>query len=96
MRCQLSCSLDEEILHISGSLIPVNTGSIRWLEKHSRDESQARRYLLRFPELILLPVIRNRKLYVLYSHDLVFVNDNNAVVVQTRTEKGRDNGNSRS
>lgn len=35
-------SLDEEILHISGSLIPVNTGSIRWLEKHSRDESQAR------------------------------------------------------
>ncbi|XP_062165510.1 uncharacterized protein LOC133872023 [Alnus glutinosa] len=30
-------SFDEEILHISGSLVPTNTGSIRWLAKHMED-----------------------------------------------------------
>ncbi|KAK3198195.1 hypothetical protein Dsin_021610 [Dipteronia sinensis] len=32
-------SFDEEILHISGSLIPAHTGSIRWLDKNSEDVS---------------------------------------------------------
>jgi hypothetical protein len=31
------CSLDEEILHISGSLIPANTGSVHWLDKYYVD-----------------------------------------------------------
>ncbi|XP_062109270.1 uncharacterized protein LOC133819908 [Humulus lupulus] len=30
-------SLDEEVLHISGSLVPENTGSIHWLANHSED-----------------------------------------------------------
>ncbi|KAH9759003.1 SHS2 Rpb7-N domain-containing protein [Citrus sinensis] len=30
-------SFDEEILHISGSLIPARTGSIRWLDKKSKN-----------------------------------------------------------
>ncbi|CAK7346238.1 unnamed protein product [Dovyalis caffra] len=30
-------SMDEEILHISGSLIPANTGSVHWLDKHLVD-----------------------------------------------------------
>ncbi|KAL9449057.1 hypothetical protein AB3S75_011065 [Citrus x aurantiifolia] len=30
-------SFDEEILHISGSLIPAHTGSIRWLDKKSKN-----------------------------------------------------------
>ncbi|KAG6785694.1 hypothetical protein POTOM_007271 [Populus tomentosa] len=30
-------SLDEEILHISGSLIPANTGSVHWLDKYYAD-----------------------------------------------------------
>ncbi|KAJ6681062.1 DNA-DIRECTED RNA polymerase I SUBUNIT RPA43 [Salix koriyanagi] len=30
-------SLDEEILHISGSLIPTNTGSVHWLDKYFVD-----------------------------------------------------------
>ncbi|XP_072988794.1 DNA-directed RNA polymerase I subunit rpa43 isoform X1 [Typha latifolia] len=30
-------SVDEEILHLSGSLIPSNTGCIRWLSKHGGD-----------------------------------------------------------
>lgn len=30
-------SLDEEILHISGSLIPANTGSVHWLDKYFVD-----------------------------------------------------------
>jgi hypothetical protein len=29
--------LDEEILHISGSLIPANTGSVHWLDKYFVD-----------------------------------------------------------
>ncbi|KAK4852781.1 hypothetical protein QYF36_027003 [Acer negundo] len=32
-------SFDEEILHISGSLFPAHTGSIRWLDKNSEDAS---------------------------------------------------------
>ncbi|KAG7966751.1 hypothetical protein I3843_08G064600 [Carya illinoinensis] len=32
-------SFDEEILHISGSLVPRNTGSIGWLAKHMEDVS---------------------------------------------------------
>ncbi|KAF8411997.1 hypothetical protein HHK36_004556 [Tetracentron sinense] len=36
-------SLDEEILHISGSLIPAQTGSIRWLDKHVEEGSQPER-----------------------------------------------------
>ncbi|XP_077220926.1 DNA-directed RNA polymerase isoform X2 [Tasmannia lanceolata] len=31
-------SFDEEILHISGSLIPTHTGCIRWLHKHATEE----------------------------------------------------------
>ncbi|XP_058098800.1 uncharacterized protein LOC131243446 [Magnolia sinica] len=31
-------SFDEEILHISGSLIPANTGCIRWLYEHATEE----------------------------------------------------------
>ncbi|KAL5557911.1 hypothetical protein UlMin_034122 [Ulmus minor] len=30
-------SLDEEMLHISGSLIPAHTGNIHWLAKHVED-----------------------------------------------------------
>ncbi|KAL4571661.1 hypothetical protein LXL04_018424 [Taraxacum kok-saghyz] len=30
-------SFDEEILHISGSLIPSHTGSVSWLDKHSEE-----------------------------------------------------------
>uniref|UniRef100_A0A2P2L0X7 DNA-directed RNA polymerase I subunit rpa43 n=1 Tax=Rhizophora mucronata TaxID=61149 RepID=A0A2P2L0X7_RHIMU len=30
-------SLDEELLHISGSLKPGHTGSARWLDKYSED-----------------------------------------------------------
>ncbi|KAI8549526.1 hypothetical protein RHMOL_Rhmol06G0031600 [Rhododendron molle] len=36
-------SFDEEILHISGSLHPANTGSIHWLYKHMEDSSNADR-----------------------------------------------------
>ncbi|XP_010271411.1 PREDICTED: probable DNA-directed RNA polymerase I subunit RPA43 [Nelumbo nucifera] len=32
-------SFDEEILHISGSLIPENTGSTKWLHKHVEEGS---------------------------------------------------------
>ncbi|KAM7259357.1 hypothetical protein ACFE04_015098 [Oxalis oulophora] len=32
-------SLDEEILHMSASLLPSNTGSIKWLDKNSEDVS---------------------------------------------------------
>jgi hypothetical protein len=31
------CSFDEEILHISGSIVPTNIRSIRWLAKHMED-----------------------------------------------------------
>ncbi|KAK6938930.1 hypothetical protein RJ641_032438 [Dillenia turbinata] len=34
-------SFDEEILHFSGSLIPVHTGSIQWLQKYLKDDSQS-------------------------------------------------------
>lgn len=34
-------SFDEEILHISGSLLPTNTGSALWLHTNSEDRSQA-------------------------------------------------------
>lgn len=33
-------SFDEEILHVSGSLIPASTGSIRWLSKNSEEASR--------------------------------------------------------
>lgn len=33
-------SLDEELLHISGSLLPKNTGSVRWLVKHSLEDDE--------------------------------------------------------
>ncbi|KAH7523532.1 hypothetical protein FEM48_Zijuj06G0021300 [Ziziphus jujuba var. spinosa] len=33
-------SFDEEILHISGSLVPPHTGSIWWLDRHSKEVSQ--------------------------------------------------------
>ncbi|KAK1374749.1 DNA-directed RNA polymerase I subunit RPA43 [Heracleum sosnowskyi] len=36
-------SFDEEILHISGSLLPANTGSALWLHTNSEDRSQADR-----------------------------------------------------
>ncbi|KAJ7942389.1 DNA-directed RNA polymerase I subunit rpa43 [Quillaja saponaria] len=32
-------SFDEEILHISGSLVPDHTGSIRWLDRNMEDAS---------------------------------------------------------
>ncbi|KAI0502249.1 hypothetical protein KFK09_017196 [Dendrobium nobile] len=32
-------SLDEEMLHISGSLVPPNTGCINWLSKHEVDDA---------------------------------------------------------
>lgn len=31
----LLCSLDEEIIHISGSLAATGTGSVKWLEKRN-------------------------------------------------------------
>ncbi|XP_017702024.2 uncharacterized protein LOC103722595 isoform X2 [Phoenix dactylifera] len=41
-------SLDEEILHISGSLMPSQTGCIRWLSKHgAEDEPEINRSLKR-------------------------------------------------
>uniref|UniRef100_A0A5B6YFX0 DNA-directed RNA polymerase subunit n=1 Tax=Davidia involucrata TaxID=16924 RepID=A0A5B6YFX0_DAVIN len=36
-------SFDEEILHISGSLVPVHTGSIHWLDKNLEDCSHTNR-----------------------------------------------------
>ncbi|PSS17162.1 DNA-directed RNA polymerase I subunit RPA43 [Actinidia chinensis var. chinensis] len=36
-------SFDEEILHISGSLVPPHTGSVRWLDKNGEDWSHADR-----------------------------------------------------
>ncbi|GMY15366.1 putative dna-directed rna polymerase i subunit rpa43 [Fagus crenata] len=36
-------SFDEEILHISGSLVPANTGSIRWLARHLEEFSLTER-----------------------------------------------------
>ncbi|XP_010246495.1 PREDICTED: probable DNA-directed RNA polymerase I subunit RPA43 isoform X2 [Nelumbo nucifera] len=36
-------SFDEEILHISGSLIPVNTGSTKWLHKNMEEGSMVDR-----------------------------------------------------
>jgi len=35
-----SCSLDEEVLHITGSLIPTHTGCVRWLSKHGVEGGQ--------------------------------------------------------
>lgn len=34
----MSYSLDEEILHISGSLVPPHTGCIRWLSRHGVED----------------------------------------------------------
>lgn len=34
-------SFDEEILHVSGSLLPAHTGSVRWLNKNTEDLPQA-------------------------------------------------------
>lgn len=39
-----SFSFDEEILHISGSLIPAHTGSVRWLDKKSKNVCLADRF----------------------------------------------------
>lgn len=39
-----SFSFDEEILHISGSLKPAHTGSIRWLDKKSKNVCLADRF----------------------------------------------------
>lgn len=36
------CSLDEETLHITGSLIPAHTGSISWLDKYLADVTTGR------------------------------------------------------
>ncbi|KAE8716374.1 indole-3-acetic acid-induced protein ARG7-like [Hibiscus syriacus] len=33
-------SFDEEILHITGSLMPAHTGSIRWLDRNSEEVSE--------------------------------------------------------
>ncbi|KAF8410474.1 hypothetical protein HHK36_003003 [Tetracentron sinense] len=43
LRASLTSILDEEILHISGSLILAQTGSIRWLDKHVEEGSQPER-----------------------------------------------------
>ncbi|XP_010918524.1 uncharacterized protein [Elaeis guineensis] len=44
-------SLDEETLHISGSLMPCQTGCIRWLSKHgAEDEPEINRSLKRHRE----------------------------------------------
>lgn len=41
-------SMDEEMLHITGSLVPPNTGCIWWLSKHGVDDvSQKERYMKR-------------------------------------------------
>ncbi|CAH8284866.1 unnamed protein product [Eruca vesicaria subsp. sativa] len=32
-------SFDEEVMHIAGSLIPANTGCVKWLEKQSEEVS---------------------------------------------------------
>ncbi|KAI3936017.1 hypothetical protein MKW92_044101 [Papaver armeniacum] len=40
-------SFDEEILHISGSLVPSHTGSIDWLDKHAEEGSQSERSIKR-------------------------------------------------
>ncbi|KAF5180075.1 Dna-directed rna polymerase [Thalictrum thalictroides] len=36
-------SMDEEILHISGSLVPPNTGSIKWLDHRKEDDVESER-----------------------------------------------------
>ncbi|XP_010533719.1 PREDICTED: uncharacterized protein LOC104809415 [Tarenaya hassleriana] len=36
-------SFDEEVMHISGSLLPDNTGCVRWLEKNSEEASHTDR-----------------------------------------------------
>ncbi|CAI9116897.1 OLC1v1018179C1 [Oldenlandia corymbosa var. corymbosa] len=33
---------DEEIIHISGSLLPAHTGCVKWLEKHVEELSQSK------------------------------------------------------
>ena len=40
------CSFNEEIVHISGSLVPVHTGSIHWLAKHLEDDTATDRFQL--------------------------------------------------
>ncbi|XP_026432686.1 uncharacterized protein LOC113330038 isoform X2 [Papaver somniferum] len=40
-------SFDEEILHISGSLIPSHTGNVDWLDKHVEEGSQSERSIKR-------------------------------------------------
>ncbi|XP_071924002.1 uncharacterized protein [Coffea arabica] len=34
-------SFDEEILHVSGSLLPAHTGCVKWLERHLEEWSQS-------------------------------------------------------
>ncbi|TXG66420.1 hypothetical protein EZV62_007695 [Acer yangbiense] len=53
-------SFDEEILHISGSLIPAHTGSIRWLDKNSEDVSLTDRFKIE-PGLLQLVIRSTRK-----------------------------------
>nr|CAD1844808.1 unnamed protein product [Ananas comosus var. bracteatus] len=50
-------SVDEEIGHISGSLIPPQTGCVHWLSKHSADAvSQTNSEAESFEEFLFSPI----------------------------------------
>lgn len=44
--------MDEEILHIYGSLLTDHTGSISWLDKNSTELPIADRYIFQFCNMI--------------------------------------------
>ena len=39
-------SFDEEVMHIAGSLLPANTGCVKWLEKQSEEALHMDRLVL--------------------------------------------------
>lgn len=52
----ISHSLDEEILHISGSLMPSQTGCIRWLSKRGAGDEPE---INRFESVLMLILLLN-------------------------------------
>lgn len=45
---KLVISFDEEVMHIAGSLLPANTGCVKWLEKQSEEALHMDRLVLIF------------------------------------------------
>lgn len=65
------CSFDEEVMHIAGSLIPANTGCVKWLEKKNGGEALHMDRLVSFYIHFLL--MQLSRLYVYVLRDLLFV-----------------------